>query len=296
MKTAACELCGAGDFQAVHAARWRGIELRTVLCCSCGLVFHHPLLEDADRETSGATHAELHTNERIGPRQIARNARRVARQWPLLQDFVKRGMTVLEVGSSLGTLAAKCQEAGARVLGIEPDAGMAEFARDQRGLEIMTSDFETAELGERRFDLAIGSHVIEHFVSPSTALRKLRRHLTGEGLLFLETPNILHPKVGPTRVFSAAHNYHFSPHTLSWLLEKCGFAVLKLREFRHDSFEVIAAVAAERAPAIAPGHAAEVLQAIADHRRQYYRQLMFIKRKIPVFREWWSYRYADHPV
>jgi 2-polyprenyl-3-methyl-5-hydroxy-6-metoxy-1,4-benzoquinol methylase len=225
---------------------------------------------------------------------LARNERRVARQWLLLQNYVRDGLKVIEVGVSIGSLSYRLQQAGAKVLGIEPDPDMAEYASKQRGIHIITGRFEEIDLEEQRFELAVASHVIEHFVSPAAFLTKLRNRLFDGVKLFLETPNILRPKVGPFRVFSAAHNYHFSPMTLRWLLQKCGFEVERLREFRHDSIQAIATAARPREPSIDARHADEVLRAIQDHKRNYHRKLMFITRKIPVVREWWAYRYVDY--
>src|SRR5579859_7188623 len=51
------------------------------------------------------------------------------------------GRDVLDVGCGTGIAARQFQSAGCRVLGVEPDARMADFAR-QRGLEVEIATFE----------------------------------------------------------------------------------------------------------------------------------------------------------
>jgi 2-polyprenyl-3-methyl-5-hydroxy-6-metoxy-1,4-benzoquinol methylase len=63
---------------------------------------------------------------------------------------------------------------------------------------------EDANFKGQTFDVVVLIHIIEHFFEPAAVLHKTRQLLRPGGLVFLETPNILRPKVVPGRVFSFA--------------------------------------------------------------------------------------------
>ena len=91
------------------------------------------------------------------------------------------GPAVLDVGCGTGTAARQFQAAGAGVLGVEPDARMAEFAR-RTGIEVEVSRFEDWEPAGRRFD-AVVAGTAWHWVDPVAGTAKAARVLRPGGLL-----------------------------------------------------------------------------------------------------------------
>ncbi|WP_217628880.1 class I SAM-dependent methyltransferase [Micromonospora yangpuensis] len=61
------------------------------------------------------------------------------------------GSRLLDVGCGTGIVARQLQSAGCAVLGVEPDARMAAWARE-RGLDVEVATFEEWEPAGRRFD------------------------------------------------------------------------------------------------------------------------------------------------
>jgi SAM-dependent methyltransferase len=91
------------------------------------------------------------------------DARRYDRSRPRYpQELVARilaespGREVLDVGSGTGIAARQFQAAGARVLGIEPDARMAELAR-LSNVDVEVSTFEAWDPGGRMFDAVVAA-------------------------------------------------------------------------------------------------------------------------------------------
>lgn len=292
MRLISCPLCHDLTFREIWKKQFAHLRVVTVLCPTCGLVYHNPVLEDSDRRELGLSHRELHTMATFSSRHLRRVEKRLEHQIPFLATLVRPGWRTLEVGCGLGYLSAwlKCQ--GCLPLGVEPDPQQAEFARTRFGLEIWNDRFEEVRF-EQQFDFFVSSHVIEHFPEPLLFLQRLREMAAPAAYLFLETPNILAPKVGPGRVFSLAHNFYFSPTTLAASLTQTGWQVLKIRVFQRDSFLILAQAAAGQ-PLLPPRHhAREVWQAIRRHRRRYYLQLQFLWRKIPLWQRLWMYRYRD---
>ena len=93
------------------------------------------------------------------------------------------GRDVLDVGCGTGIAARQFQAAGCRVLGVDPDARMAGFAR-QSGIEAEVATFEEWEAGGRDFDLVIAGQAW-HWVDPVAGAAKAAQVLRPGGRLAL---------------------------------------------------------------------------------------------------------------
>ena len=91
------------------------------------------------------------------------------------------GHDVLDVGCGTGAEARQFQAAGCTVLGIEPDARMAELAR-RRGLEVEVATFEAWDPAGRQFD-AVVAGTAWHWVDPVAGAAKAAQALRPGGLL-----------------------------------------------------------------------------------------------------------------
>jgi SAM-dependent methyltransferase len=94
---------------------------------------------------------------------------------------ISPGLDVLDVGCGTGIAARQLQAAGCTVLGVEPDARMAEFAR-RRGLEVEVSTFETWDPAGRDFDAVVAA-TAWHWVDPAVGAAKAAQVLRPGGLL-----------------------------------------------------------------------------------------------------------------
>jgi 2-polyprenyl-3-methyl-5-hydroxy-6-metoxy-1,4-benzoquinol methylase len=285
-----CPLCEHDHTVQVSQRRERGLTLITVGCRDCGLVYHNPVIEDQDRSGQAVSPREWHTGDTRLPRQLRKLEKRWNLQWPLIQTVFQPGCRVLEVGCGLGLVGARLQSLGARVWAVEPDPDQAAYARDHHGLTVFCGRFEEAVITDEPFDLILASHVIEHFPDPLAFLHRVRTLAHPETWLFLETPNVLAPKVSFRRMFSPAHNFYFAPQTLGWLLAKAGWQEEKLRVWRRDAFQVLARPGVPQTPRVNRRVAAEVMRALARHRYLYYLKLLFIWRKMPWWQKYWMYQ------
>ena len=91
------------------------------------------------------------------------------------------GALVLDVGTGTGIVARQFQAAGCRVVGIDPDGRLAEFAR-QTGVEVEVSTFEAWDPAGRRFD-AVVSGESWHWVDPVAGAAKAAEVLRPAGRL-----------------------------------------------------------------------------------------------------------------
>jgi SAM-dependent methyltransferase len=91
------------------------------------------------------------------------------------------GPGVLDVGCGTGIAARQFRAAGRRVLGVEPDARMAEFAR-RTGIEVEVATFEAWDSAGRTFDAVVAGQSW-HWVDPVAGAAKAARVLRPGGRL-----------------------------------------------------------------------------------------------------------------
>ncbi|HTT53658.1 MAG TPA: class I SAM-dependent methyltransferase [Streptosporangiaceae bacterium] len=91
------------------------------------------------------------------------------------------GPDVLDVGCGTGIAARQFQAAGCRVLGVEPDARMADYARG-RGVEAEVATFEAWDPAGREFDAVIAG-TAWHWVDPVAGAAKAAQVLRPGGRL-----------------------------------------------------------------------------------------------------------------
>jgi SAM-dependent methyltransferase len=91
------------------------------------------------------------------------------------------GRQVLDVGCGTGIVARQFQAAGCEVLGVDPDARMADLARE-RGLEVEVATFETWDPAGRVFDAVVAGQAW-HWVDPVAGAAKATSALRPGGRL-----------------------------------------------------------------------------------------------------------------
>ncbi|MFJ9682560.1 class I SAM-dependent methyltransferase [Streptomyces sp. NPDC101194] len=111
------------------------------------------------------------------------------------------GPDVLDVGCGTGIAARQFQAAGCAVLGVEPDARMADFAQ-ARGLQVEVATFEAWEPAGRVFDALIAAQSW-HWVAPVAGGVKAARVLRPNGRLAI-FGHVFEPPAEVAEPFAAA--------------------------------------------------------------------------------------------
>lgn len=91
------------------------------------------------------------------------------------------GTEFLDVGTGTGIAARQFQAAGCTVLGVEPDARLASFAR-RTGVKVEVAPFESWDPAGRQFDAVVAGHAW-HFVDPVAGAARAARVLRPGGRL-----------------------------------------------------------------------------------------------------------------
>jgi SAM-dependent methyltransferase len=113
------------------------------------------------------------------------------------------GRDVLDVGTGTGIAARQFQAAGCRVLGVEVDARMAEFARNS-GLEVEVAKFEDWGPAGRSFDAVVAGQAW-HWVDPVAGAAKAAEVLRPDGRLAVFW-NVFQPPPDLSGAFAAVYD------------------------------------------------------------------------------------------
>lgn len=113
-----------------------------------------------------------------------------------IQELVPRDCrNILEFGCSTGALGAQLKaRQGAKVLGVELDAGLAAEARSHLD-DVVVSDVEAFVCGyepDEPFDCLIAADVMEHLVDPWGTLRSAMRLLAPGATVVVSVPNVFY--------------------------------------------------------------------------------------------------------
>jgi SAM-dependent methyltransferase len=135
----------------------------------------------------------------------------------------KAGESVLEYGGGFGqNLVAVARRA--RVCLVEPSR-VGREAAEAHGIEVFR---DLAEVGERRFDVVLCRHVLEHLDHPLRDLEQLRARLEPSGRVIVVVP-VEDPRQGPDRCDLNHHLYCWNPQTLCNLLSRAGLRDVRWR-------------------------------------------------------------------
>ena len=149
----------------------------------------------------------------------------------LIKKYLDTNKKILEIGCGSGFLIKDLQNYGYNVFGVEPSIQAVELARN-KGLDVTCDIFPGKLLKDKKFDLIIMSHVLEHIKDTNEIINEVKKHLNPGGLFLLIQTNYkgIVPRLKKDNWYAWVpdqHNWHFTPKGLAKLLEKEEFKILK---------------------------------------------------------------------
>jgi 2-polyprenyl-3-methyl-5-hydroxy-6-metoxy-1,4-benzoquinol methylase len=195
-------------------------------CPRCGMVSSRPTL--AGDEILGR-YADVVDENYLGEEE----GRRELFEWVLrvMGGYLVRGNRLLEVGSNVGLFLDTARSAGWSARGIEPSKWAVKTGRERFGVDLRQKPLEELDDEPGSADAIVLLDVLEHFIDPLDALRRLRPLLDDEGVLALSTVNLagfhgrLRGEKWPWLI--RPHLHYFTPATLNALLHEAGFAMVE---------------------------------------------------------------------
>lgn len=230
-KAVDCNFCGGNETELVQKAE---DPFQVVRCRTCGLVFTNP---QPDKRLIEDHYQEDYYKEWL-EKQMKRRIPMWRKRLKALLKYKQRGH-LLDVGFGSGTFLRLAKEHGFQVSGTEISEYACQYARNTYGIEVFKGDLEDAHFPAARFDVVTLWHALEHLPDPKATLQEIHRILKKDGLLVVAVPNLNNiitrvlyflAKGKKLKLFSIdakeLHLWHFSPRSLSRLLEESGYIVI----------------------------------------------------------------------
>lgn len=226
-----CPACGdpLAAWRAAPPAERTGsaaVRIELVRCRGCGLARVAEIAALGDLGSyyeTGAYRPGRPRFERIAAPLLKAFERQRLR---LLRRALPSAGAVVDVGAGRGRFLQALVATGYRAKGIEPSQRGYQ-ACVERGVPVERADIATARIEPGSLDGAVLWHVLEHLAEPRAALERIASWLVPGGVLLVGVPNIasLQAQVGGDRWFHLdlpRHLHHFTPRSLTLLLERCG--------------------------------------------------------------------------
>jgi SAM-dependent methyltransferase len=154
--------------------------------------------------------------------------------------------SVLDIGCGPGVLINQMRSRGWRVRGTERSPSAAQQARDVFHLDVSAVDVEELVATGATYDAVVLWHVAEHLHTPEVTVRGIARLLRPGGVLLVAVPNFGSPeaRIGRAGWFHLdvpRHLVHFTPATLTAILDAMGFRPVKVTHLvpEYDIFSFV---------------------------------------------------------
>ncbi|MGD1952802.1 MAG: class I SAM-dependent methyltransferase [Leptolyngbyaceae cyanobacterium] len=157
------------------------IELQSLVCHSCGFICYTPRPDDNDISEKYA-YLNRHYGKPSNSHPVTQDVERAERIYRQCMEFTNKAqLNVLDYGGGDGRLLMPFQNDGHSCFVVDyyefPIAGITKLGNDIQDAQI-----------DRKFDIIICSHVLEHVSDVSNLLTRLKDYLKDDGILYGEVP------------------------------------------------------------------------------------------------------------
>lgn len=229
-----CGVCQSSPDHAHRVTYYEEAESQYFRCTNCGSIVLHPLpgVESNEDFSGHDIAAEMRDTDAMRGRYFAKRLK-------LLGQSMKTGGTaplLFEVGCGSGAFLRAARECGWQTEGLEFSNELAQSARAlNAGTAIHVGDIlQLNNLPWGRADAVAALDVLEHVLSPSDMLERVKRLLKPGGLLLMQTPNAdsLRARLTGAQWNMLLPRYHFhlcSQKGLRRLLQDTGFSIITMQ-------------------------------------------------------------------
>lgn len=226
-----CPVCGQNDPSLLYEKDW----FRYSKCKKCFMVYMNPRLNimathqfynsPANAIYNEAKFYQETSSRKITDQENLNNLHAIDR----CKHATRKGK-LLEIGSGNGYFLQKAKESGYEVYGIELNKENCKYSRQLIGDTVLDRDLLEAKFPSEMFDVIYMRDLIQHIPNTKEFLLECHRIAKPGCIIYIGTHNIegFSSRIARakfTPVFGFMEPNHFSPRTISKMLELTGFAV-----------------------------------------------------------------------
>ncbi|HDY67750.1 MAG TPA: DUF115 domain-containing protein [Candidatus Scalindua sp.] len=216
--------CGSRQRNVLTEVDRYGIGYKLCLCLDCGVLYSNPRL------TTESFKRFYETDYRniYGDIGEAGDEDKSAKEliYNTIDNYeLKKPKIVFEIGCGSGNILKQFK--GCDCTGVDYDSEVIGKA-GTKGVELLVGGIEILEGLEKKADLIIMNHVLEHVNDLEGDLKRIRDLLADDGILFIGVPGLYTWNL--VYMCQNAHNYQFNSNTLYYVMHVCGFSDYYLDE------------------------------------------------------------------
>lgn len=214
-----CPLCGNLNPRKVTDKGQHGITCNVVICPNDGLVYLTP------RWTKEAYSAFYQTEfdkfrpktfEHVDDNSRFKNAKVINRRLEKYRCF-RNKTSILDIGAGSGDTLEWLKinhPSLQRYAAIEFSEQSLQKIREKPYIELLSEDFDSP-WHRTPFDIIILRHVLEHFLNPIDALKKIKQCVPAGSYIYIAVPDMMDPRGKLEEFwFRWVHTFYFSEQTL----------------------------------------------------------------------------------
>lgn len=235
---AQCILCGSTG----RTLLFRQGEWTVYRCGSCGLGVLDPRPDSLERiRLYEAAYFESQYDQglKVGSPELERRLSQETHRVRFIRKGKKQGR-ILDIGCGMGYFLYACRKAGYDVSGIDISEDSAGYVRGELQIPVQTGPIERIDIPDGTVDVITMWHFLEHTPDPRIYLDLSRRWLRKDGLIAVDVPNCAGTDARKTWEAWKGwqlpfHLYHFTPETVTALLERHGFRAIRTKDYLSES-------------------------------------------------------------
>jgi len=262
LKHKECNLCGADDTVKLVTIDkvYDNNKYNIVKCKKCGLIYSDPRPMLSKMEVGKFIYNKEYYKNEMPYNGQSKYITRIFRtsceeQASIIERYVSKGR-FLEIGCGTGMFMEIMQRRGWQVWGTEVSTYAVESCK-RKGLRVLNTDLRGLDFPPGYFNCIMLGQVIEHLSDPSSIIKKVWELCAKGGLVVVSTENAeglsskietfirgpLQTEIGKAvikkffgryprgfygRISPPVHLFYFSEKTLSLILRKHGFKIIRI--------------------------------------------------------------------
>ena len=268
-----CPACGASDHLPLSHIPYGERIIKVVVCCHCAIGYQRNPLSSEDLVRYYRRQNVFHSTA-DGSRQASLIRSRMTFLDSVFREVGNRGgrPLVMDVGCGYGLFLGSLPTSWERI-GLELNPQRAASARERYRINVLEQRLEEIELPTAAIDLATAFGLLEHLPNPLQFLLAIRRILKPGGYGVVNVPDLDNPLIAFSRFFSVEHILYFTRSSLTALLARAGFKVVKIGQTVQDYQDIACVFKPNRYrtdtvnPMPPPGEAARIVRAVEEQKR-----------------------------
>ena len=229
-----CPICKKKDIELLSKKGQFGLPCFVSICPNDGFVFLSPRWPKERyirfyKDEFYSYHRPADLSDKISDSHF-RSIKKVCERLERL-NLLRGRESVLDIGAGMGWSLQWLRDNYPhfkRFSAIESSTHCIAHLKNVIGATIVSQDIDS-QWQSTGFDLVIMRHVLEHFMHPVEALKKVEENLSPHGIIYIAVPDMMNPKGSLKNFwFSAAHTFYFSSMTLASIASKAHLSPVKI--------------------------------------------------------------------